>query len=86
MLKYYSNLRLEYSVFSKYFFQKFCHETKLFIRFKRTPNTTKADAVKSNEGDFKTFDGGKDHLLGPYLLENGYVKVLWGRQNVFLKI
>ena len=42
--------------------------------------------ISVDDCDFKTFDGGKDHLLGPYLLENGYVKVLWGRQNVFLKI
>jgi len=24
-------------------------------------------------------------LLTPYLLENGYIKVLWGRQTVFVK-
>jgi len=42
--------------------------------------------ISVDDCDFKTSEGGKDKLLTPYLLENNYVKVLWGRQNVFLKI
>ena len=42
--------------------------------------------VSVDDTDFKTNSGGKDKLLTPYLLENGYVKVLWGRQRVFIKI
>ena len=42
--------------------------------------------VAIDDCDFKTVDGGKDHLLSPYLIENNYIKALWGRQNIFLKI
>ena len=35
--------------------------------------------------DFNTESAGKDKLLTPYLLENDYIKVLWGRQTVFIK-
>jgi len=42
--------------------------------------------VSVDDTDFNTDAGGKDKLLTPYLLENGYVKVLWGRQTVFVKI
>lgn len=42
--------------------------------------------VSIDDCDYIMKEGGKDHLLSPYLLENGYVKIIWGRQNVFLKI
>ena len=42
--------------------------------------------ISVDDTDFNTKEGGKDKLLTPYLLENGYVKVLWGRQSVFVKI
>ncbi len=38
-----------------------------------------------DDTDFDTNEGGKDKLLTPYLLENGYTKILSGRQSVFLK-
>jgi hypothetical protein len=42
--------------------------------------------VAIDDTDFDSAEGGKDKLLTPYLLENGYIKLLTGRQNVFLKI
>lgn len=42
--------------------------------------------ISIDDTDFNTELGGKDKLLTPYLLESGYVKVLWGRQTVFTKI
>lgn len=41
--------------------------------------------ISIDDTDFVTDVGGKDKLLTPYLIENGYIKVLWGRQTVFLK-
>jgi hypothetical protein len=41
--------------------------------------------ISIDDTDFDTDLGGKDKLLTPYLLENGYVKVLWGRQTVYVK-
>ncbi len=41
--------------------------------------------ISIDDTDFDTDMGGKDRLLTPYLLENGYIKVLWGRQTVFVK-
>lgn len=41
--------------------------------------------VSIDDTDFNTSSAGKDRLLTPYLLENGYIKVLWGRQTVFIK-
>lgn len=41
--------------------------------------------ISIDDVDFDTESAGKDKLLTPYLLENGYIKVLWGRQNVYLK-
>jgi hypothetical protein len=41
--------------------------------------------VSIDDTDFDTESAGKDKLLTPYLLENGYIKVLWGRQTVFIK-
>ena len=34
--------------------------------------------------DFDTDLEGKDKFLTPYLLENNYIKVLWGRQTVYV--
>lgn len=42
--------------------------------------------ISIDDTDFNTEAGGKDKLLTPYLLDNGYVKILWGRQIVFVKI
>ena len=41
--------------------------------------------VSIDDTDFSTESGGKDNLLSPYLLDNGYIKILWGRQTVFVK-
>jgi hypothetical protein len=41
--------------------------------------------VSIDDTDFNTSSAGKDRLLTPYLLEKGYIKILWGRQTVFLK-
>ena len=42
--------------------------------------------ISIDDTDFSTEEGGKDQLLSPYLLDNGYVKLLWGRQVVFVKL
>lgn len=42
--------------------------------------------VSVDDCDFVTQEGGKDKLLSPYLIDQGYIKVIWGRQNVFLKL
>ena len=41
--------------------------------------------VSIDDTDFNTKEAGKDRYLTPHLLENGYIKVLWGRQIVFVK-
>jgi hypothetical protein len=41
--------------------------------------------ISIDDTDFDTESAGKDRLLTPHLLENGYIKVLWGRQTVFIK-
>lgn len=41
--------------------------------------------ISIDDTDFNTESSGKDKLLTPHLLENEYVKVLWGRQTVFIK-
>lgn len=41
--------------------------------------------ISIDDTDFTTESGGKDKLLTPYLLENGYIRVIWGRQIVFIK-
>ena len=43
------------------------------------------DWVKDELKYFNTESAGKDKLLTPYLLENGYIRVLWGRQTVYIK-
>jgi hypothetical protein len=42
--------------------------------------------VSVDDTDFTAHDGGKDKLLTPYLIDHGYIKLLWGRQIVFYKI
>jgi len=42
--------------------------------------------VSIDDTDFVHQEGGKDKLLTPYLLENGYIRVLHGRQTVFIKL
>lgn len=42
--------------------------------------------ISIDDTDFDTELGGKDKLLTPYLLEKGYVKILLGRQTVFINI
>ena len=41
--------------------------------------------ISIDDTDFNTESAGKDRLLTPHLLENNYIKVLWGRQTVFVK-
>jgi hypothetical protein len=41
--------------------------------------------VSIDDTDFNTQSAGKDKLLTPYLLNKGYIKILWGRQTVFIK-
>jgi len=40
--------------------------------------------VLVDDTDFNTPDGGKDRLLSPYLIENGYSLLFNGRQTLFL--
>jgi hypothetical protein len=42
--------------------------------------------ISVDDTDFIETVGGKDGLLYPYLIDNGYVRVIWGRQTIFLKI
>lgn len=39
--------------------------------------------VSIDDTDFNTSAAGKDKLLTPYLIDKGYVKLLWGRQTVY---
>jgi hypothetical protein len=48
-------------------------------------NLSDLHIISIDDTDFNTNSAGKDRLLTPYLLENNYIKVLWGRQTVFLK-
>jgi hypothetical protein len=41
--------------------------------------------ISIDDTDFNTESAGKDKLLTPYLLENGYIRILWGRQTVYIK-
>jgi len=41
--------------------------------------------ISIDDTDFNTNSAGKDKLLTPFLLQNGYIKVLWGRQTVYIK-
>lgn len=41
--------------------------------------------ISIDDTDFITESGGKDKLLTPYLLDNGYIQLLSGRQSVFIK-
>jgi hypothetical protein len=41
--------------------------------------------ISIDDTDVDTEMAGKDKYLTPHLLENGYIKVLWGRQTVFIK-
>ena len=38
-----------------------------------------------DDTDFLTDDGGKDKLLSPRLIEDGYIPLFNGRQTLFLK-
>jgi len=40
--------------------------------------------VSIDDTDFIEPVGGKDKILAPYLLENGYIKIISGRQSVFI--
>lgn len=42
--------------------------------------------ISIDDTDFNTNQAGKDRLLTPYLIEQGYLKLLWGRQIVFFKL
>ncbi len=42
--------------------------------------------ISIDDTDFNTGSAGKDRLLTPHLLDNGYIKILWGRQTVFVKL
>lgn len=42
--------------------------------------------ISIDDTDFNTESSGKDKLLTPYLLENGYIKILWGRQTTYIKL
>lgn len=41
--------------------------------------------VSIDDTDFNTQSAGKDKILTPYLISEGYTRLLWGRQNVFYK-
>ena len=42
--------------------------------------------ISIDDTDFNTEASGKDKFLTPHLFENGYIKVLWGRQNIYIKL
>lgn len=42
--------------------------------------------ISIDDTDFNTPEGGKDKLLTPYLIDNGYIKLLDGRQIIFFKL
>jgi hypothetical protein len=48
------------------------------------PHLASRHLVSIDDTDFDTPEGGKDSLLTPVLLEEGYVPLLRGRQTVFL--
>ena len=41
--------------------------------------------ISIDDTDFNTDIGGKDKLLTPFLLENNYIRIIWGRQTIFFK-
>lgn len=45
----------------------------------------KVHLIAIDDTDFNTESAGKDKLLTPHLLDNGYIKLLWGRQTLFCK-
>lgn len=46
---------------------------------------SKNHLISIDDTDFDTESAGKDKYLTPHLLENGYIRILWGRQVVYLK-
>lgn len=42
--------------------------------------------ISIDDTDFNTPSGGKDNLLTPRLIDEGYIKLIWGRQIVFFKL
>ena len=44
------------------------------------------NCVLIDDTDFTTEDGGKDALLTPVLIENGYIPLFNGRQSLYLKV
>lgn len=54
----------------------------LAARNKLAPN----HLVSIDDTDFSTSDGGKDVLLTPYLINEGYIPLIHGRQTVFYKL
>ena len=45
---------------------------------------SKNHIVAIDDTDFNIEDGGKDKYVSPYLIDNGYIKLLSGRQAVFI--
>ena len=41
--------------------------------------------ISIDDTDFICEEGGKDKLLTPHLLDKGYIRLIWGRQTVFVK-
>lgn len=60
-------------------------ESHLDAYFAAQDKLSETHLIAIDDTDFNTVIGGKDKLLTPFLLENGYIKVLWGRQTVFFK-
>ncbi len=60
-------------------------ENHLDAFFAAQDKLSETHLIAIDDTDFNTVIGGKDKLLTPFLLENGYIKVLWGRQTIFLK-
>lgn len=42
--------------------------------------------ISVDDTDYKMEEGGKDRFLSPFLIENGYIKILSGRQTVFMNL
>jgi hypothetical protein len=48
------------------------------------PKLARRHLISVDDTDFDTAEGGKDHLLAPQLIADGYVPIIKGRQTVFL--
>ena len=60
-------------------------EKHLEAYFVAKDKLSETNLILIDDTDYKTNDGGKDALLSPLLLEEGYIPLFNGRQTLFLK-